>query len=55
MKTFMMAHDIGAWFTVTSGLGIPSNDEKYMMEIQVDVKAKCFLYKALDSTTLTWS
>ena len=49
IRTFMMAHDMGAWFTITRGLGIPSNDEKYVMEIQADVKAKCFLYEALDS------
>ena len=49
IRTFMMAHDMGAWFTITRGLGIPSNDEKYMMEVQADVKAKCFLYEALDS------
>ena len=48
MRTFMMAHDMGAWFMVTRGLGIPSNNEKYMMKIQADVKAKCFLYEALD-------
>ena len=44
-----MAYDMGAWFTIIKGFGIPSNDEKYMMEIQADVKAKCFLYEALDS------
>ena len=39
----MMTHDMGAWFMVKGGLGIPSHDKKYMMQIQADAKAKCFL------------
>ena len=43
MRVFMMTHDMGAWFMVKVGLGIPSHDEKYMIQIQADAKAKCFL------------
>ena len=41
MRGFMMTHDMWAWFMVKWGLGIPSYDAKYMMQIQVDAKAKC--------------
>ncbi|XVF73970.1 hypothetical protein PTKIN_Ptkin13bG0023700 [Pterospermum kingtungense] len=49
MKIFMMAFDIGAWFVVERGLGIPSNDQQFLNKIQDDAKAKRFLYEALDS------
>ena len=49
IRVCMMTHDMGAWFMVKGGLGIPSHDEKYMMQIPADAKAKCFLYEALDS------
>ncbi|XVF49759.1 hypothetical protein PTKIN_Ptkin04bG0039800 [Pterospermum kingtungense] len=49
MKKFMMAFDIGSWFVVERGLGIPSNDQQFLKKIQDDAKAKCFFYKALDS------
>ena len=45
----MMTHDMGAWSMVKGVLGIPSHDEKYMIKIQADAKAKCFLYKSVDS------
>ena len=45
----MMTYDMGAWFMVKGGLRIPSHDEKYMMQIQVNAKAKRFLYGGLDS------
>ncbi|XVF41069.1 hypothetical protein PTKIN_Ptkin01aG0250500 [Pterospermum kingtungense] len=49
MKTFMMEFDIGDWFLVERGLGIPSNNQQFLNKIQDDAKAKHFLYEALDS------
>ena len=45
MRVFMMTGDMRAWFMAKSGLGILSNDGKYMMQIKPMPRPSVFSMK----------